>query len=50
MATAVSILVAVVLHLYLEKPLVAFLNDRYGGRRRSAEFRAEHAKPAEVAP
>jgi peptidoglycan/LPS O-acetylase OafA/YrhL len=35
---ALSILLAVVLHLYCERPTVRFLNRRFGGKRKSTEF------------
>jgi exopolysaccharide production protein ExoZ len=36
--TAICIAAAVLLHLKLEKPFVNYLNGRFGGHRRSAEF------------
>ena len=35
---SVSILVAVLLHLYAERPTVRFLNRNFGGKRKSTEF------------
>jgi peptidoglycan/LPS O-acetylase OafA/YrhL len=35
---ALSIVLALLIHLYAERPLVKFLNQRFGGRRKSAEF------------
>ena len=35
---ALSILLAVLLHLYCERPTVRFLNRRFGGKRKSTEF------------
>ena len=37
-AVTLVILVAIPLHLKLERPAVAFLNKRFGGNRKSAEF------------
>ncbi len=37
---AVSILVAIVIHLYCERPTVRFLNRNFGGKRKSTEFGA----------
>ena len=33
-----SILLAVVIHLYCERPTVRFLNRNFGGKRKSTEF------------
>jgi exopolysaccharide production protein ExoZ len=49
-AVTVSVLVAILLHLKVERPSVAWLNQRFGGKRRSSEFRAGHARPEQVAP
>ncbi len=35
---SISILVAVLLHLYAERPTVRFLNRNFGGKRKSTEF------------
>lgn len=35
---ALSIVLAVIIHLYAERPLVKFLNRNFGGKRKSAEF------------
>jgi peptidoglycan/LPS O-acetylase OafA/YrhL len=35
---SLSILVAVLLHLYAERPIVRFLNRNFGGKRKSIEF------------
>jgi peptidoglycan/LPS O-acetylase OafA/YrhL len=32
------VLVAIAIHLKMERPTIAFLNRRFGGRRKSAEF------------
>jgi exopolysaccharide production protein ExoZ len=37
---SISILVAVFLHLYAERPAVRFLNRNFGGKRKSTEFAA----------
>jgi exopolysaccharide production protein ExoZ len=37
-ALTVSIFVAVILHLKLERPVVAYLNKNFGGKRKSTEF------------
>jgi peptidoglycan/LPS O-acetylase OafA/YrhL len=39
-----SIVLAVLLHLYGERPMVRALNSRFGGKRRSAEFSTPVAK------
>lgn len=49
-AVTLSVLIAILVHLRVEKPSVAWLNQRVGGRRRSTEFRAEQAAPEQVAP
>ncbi len=49
-AVTLSVLVAILLHLKVERPTVAWLNQRFGGKRKSAEFRAGHAAPEQVAP
>jgi peptidoglycan/LPS O-acetylase OafA/YrhL len=49
-AVLTSVLVAILLHLKVEKPAVAWLNRRFGGKRRSTEFRAGQAAPERVAP
>lgn len=38
LGVSLSIAVAVVMHLYLERPSVRFLNRNFGGRRKSTEF------------
>jgi exopolysaccharide production protein ExoZ len=42
---SVSLATAILIHLYIERPSVAFLNRKFGGRRKSAEF----ASPAAIA-
>ena len=42
--------VALLLHVYAEKPGVSYLNRRFGGKRRSAELSAPQAVPSQVAP
>jgi peptidoglycan/LPS O-acetylase OafA/YrhL len=37
---SVSIVLAVVVHLYGERPTVRFLNSNFGGKRKSTEFAA----------
>ena len=49
-AVTSSILVSILIHLKIERPTVAFLNQRFGGKRKSAEFRPDHAAPEQVAP
>ncbi len=49
-SVSLSVLVAVMLHLRVERPSVAWLNQHFGGRRKSAEFRAGRAAPEQVAP
>ena len=49
-AVSISILLAILLHLKLERPLVALLNQRFGGKRKSSEFRGKQAAPEQVAP
>ena len=39
-ATLLSITIAVILHLKAELPVVAYLNNRFGGRRQTAEFKS----------
>jgi peptidoglycan/LPS O-acetylase OafA/YrhL len=39
-AVSLVVLVAVLLHLKLERPAIAFLNRNFGGKRKSAEFSA----------
>ncbi|HEY0784977.1 MAG TPA: acyltransferase [Acidobacteriaceae bacterium] len=48
--SALSIVVAVLIHVYVERPTVAALNARFGGKRRSSEFRAPQTVPEQVAP
>jgi exopolysaccharide production protein ExoZ len=38
LGVSISILLAVVLHLYCERPTVRFLNRNFGGKRKSIEF------------
>lgn len=46
-SVAVSIVLAIVVHFYVERPTVRFLNSRFGGRRPSTEF-LEKPQPAVV--
>lgn len=39
-AVVLSILLAVLIHIYAERPTVRFLNRRFGGKRKSVEFSA----------
>jgi exopolysaccharide production protein ExoZ len=47
--SAVCVAVAVLLHLKLEKPFVNYLNGRFGGHRRSTEFRFPFAPERDAA-
>jgi exopolysaccharide production protein ExoZ len=47
---AVCVVMAIVLHLKLEKPTVSYLNKRLGGQRRSSEFSRLQVVPEQVAP
>jgi exopolysaccharide production protein ExoZ len=40
LALSVTVLIAVLLHVKLERPTIAFLNKHFGGKRKSAEFAA----------
>jgi len=37
-AVGLSVLLAVLIHVYAERPAVRFLNRRFGGKRKSVEF------------
>jgi peptidoglycan/LPS O-acetylase OafA/YrhL len=39
-AVALVVLVAIAVHVKLERPTIAFLNRNFGGKRKSAEFAA----------
>jgi exopolysaccharide production protein ExoZ len=45
-AVGITITAAILLHVQLERPTIAFLNRHFGGKRKSAEF----APPAAAAP
>ena len=49
-AIAVSVGIGVVLHVYAERPLLGWLNERFGGHRKSAEFRVLAEPRGQVNP
>ncbi len=48
LAVSLSIAIAFALHLYAELPVLRVLNERYGGHRKSAEFRVVAEEKGEV--
>lgn len=45
-AMVITVAIAILIHLKLERPLVKFLNAKYGGKRPSSEFSENIATPA----
>ena len=50
LAVAISVAVGIVLHIYAERPLLNVLNERFGGHRKSAEFRVLAEPEGQVNP